>query len=546
MIGVLVESEDELIAEEFFELFKTEWEFARRDRPYEVLIGGSRLSENRCGIQLLFSSAPSDFDVSHGIRTELRAGSRTVKHVRSRFPIYGGVITFPNGGTALLEEERSGEAVLFAIRFEQQTVVRVGYNLFAEIRALLATGQPPEWSSVPTLECHLELLRDIITRGGQQLIEIPPVPAGYPFMVCVTHDVDHPVKRNHKWDATMLGFLYRAGVVTPIQMLRKRVSVRRVAQNWKAILKLPLIHLGLAEDDWKTFEQYLVYERGMGSTFFVIPQPNNPGRTRSGAAPAKRGCRYTLNEIAPVLERIINSGGEVGVHGIDAWLEKSAGVDEKAALSRIIGERPFGVRMHWLYSDVATPEELEAAGFTYDSSFGYNQTIGYRAGTTQVYRPIGRKSLMELPLHIMDTALFYPDHLNLTETEAAARIRPMIEHVNHFGGVLTINWHDRSIFPERLWGDFYQTLLDQLKDCSAWFPTAGQSVAWFRQRRHARIDGEMAHVAAPTNSDQYNSLPGLVLRTYRPCSRGLNEALAARHSEGYADRVVGSHVKNQA
>jgi len=31
------------------------------------------------------------------------------------------------------------------------------------------------------------------------------------------------------------------------------------------------------------------------------------------------------------------------------------------------------------------------------------------------------------------------------------------------GGVLTVNWHDRSIAPERLWDDFYLDLLDDLK-----------------------------------------------------------------------------------
>ena len=44
----------------------------------------------------------------------------------------------------------------------------------------------------------------------------------------------------------------------------------------------------------------------------------------------------------------------------------------------------------------------------YDSTIGYNETVGYRAGTTQPYRPLAASRLLELPLHVMDTALFYP------------------------------------------------------------------------------------------------------------------------------------------
>ena len=62
--------------------------------------------------------------------------------------------------------------------------------------------------------------------------------------------------------------------------------------------------------------------------------------------------------------------------------------------------------MHWLYFDSQAPLALEKAGFSYDSTLGYNETIGYRSGTTQVFKHPNTDHLMELPLHIMDTALF--------------------------------------------------------------------------------------------------------------------------------------------
>src|SRR4029434_2362523 len=102
-----------------------------------------------------------------------------------------------------------------------------------------------------------------------------------------------------------------------------------------------------------------------------------------------------------------------------------------------------------------------------------------------VYRPLGTTSLMELPLHIMDTALFYPDYLDLDPVSARSVVHNIFDHVSRCGGVITLNWHDRSIGPERCWKDFYLWMLDELKRRGAWFPTAAQAVAWFRKRRAA-------------------------------------------------------------
>ena len=45
----------------------------------------------------------------------------------------------------------------------------------------------------------------------------------------------------------------------------------------------------------------------------------------------------------------------------------------------------------------------------------------------------------------------------------------MLDNAVRFGGTLTINWHDRSLAPERLWGEFYSDLIQDLKNRGAWF-----------------------------------------------------------------------------
>ena len=92
------------------------------------------------------------------------------------------------------------------------------------------------------------------------------------------------------------------------------------------------------------------------------------------------------------------------------------------------------MRMHWLYYDEQSPVVLEKAGAAYDSTVGYNETVGYRAGTTQAYKPLEVARLLELPLHAMDTALFYPAYLGLSSRQARTLLGRLAENAAQFGG----------------------------------------------------------------------------------------------------------------
>src|SRR5207249_10778539 len=82
-----------------------------------------------------------------------------------------------------------------------------------------------------------------------------------------------------------------------------------------------------------------------------------------------------------------------------------------------------------------------------------------------------------------DCALFYPGYLSMEEKSAWKLCNTLLKNAVTYGGVLTILWHTRSLAPERLWGDFYARLLQELRARRVWFATAGQVVDWFRTRR---------------------------------------------------------------
>jgi len=356
------------------------------------------------------------------------------------------------------------------------------------------------------------------------------VPEGHDFIVCLTHDVDHPSVRQHKWDHTSFGFLFRAVVGSLERFVRRRLPARDVLRNWAAVLKLPLVHLRLVNDFWYEFaDRYLQLENGRPSTFFVIPFKDQPGTSHSGSPSKLRAVRYGARDIADNIQKLSNGGCEIGLHGIDAWHDSCRGRSELDEIRNLTGAPETGVRMHWLYYGEHSAANLEKAGAAYDSTIGFNNAVGYRAGTTQVYRPLGASQLLELPLHVMDTALFYRAYLDLSSAEAETRLRKMEDNVGYFGGILTVNWHDRSLAPERLWGGAYRNLIDRLESRGAWFATAGQAVAWFRKRRAAtfEIESPTGKVRARVAVDHAENLPALRLRVHEPRGSGPGGAASA-------------------
>jgi peptidoglycan/xylan/chitin deacetylase (PgdA/CDA1 family) len=520
MIGVLANDADHPVVREFFELFKTPWEFYRGDRQYKVIIcANDRQPEKPAKLVLIYGAGSRPKDRDQGVSVSAPTQGALLSCRGNALPIYGNCVTFTGAGIAVLRDQRTREPAAVESTADGQKRVRFGFDLFHEVRHLLSRGQPVEYAAIPALEMHIAVQRDLIIGAGITLVEIPPVPAGFSFMACLTHDVDHPAVRNHKFDHTMFGFLYRATVGSFINVFKGRRTLRELGANWAAALSLPLVHLGLAKDFWRQFDHYFELEKGLGSTFFLIPSKNDPGQTADGRRLKKRAAQYDVADFADDLKHMAAAGHEIGLHGIDAWRDSGKGREELARLSRITGTSVTGVRMHWLYFDEKAPAVLEKAGLSYDSTVGYNETVGYRAGTTQAFKPLGLVQMMELPMHVMDTALFYPSYRNLAPKEARNVVGSLIENANRFGGVLTVNWHDRSIAPERLWDNFYVDLLDDLKSRGAWFPTASQAVAWFRMRRSAVMemvgeDGTTPTIKVSVKRD--NNLPGLRLRVHQP------------------------------
>lgn len=486
MIGVVASTADLSFAEEFFELFKTPWERAVEGRRYRVAL--------TCG-----ADEPVDADVvfaygavSHGGVTEgvqpSAHGDIVAQFAERDLPLYCEVARLGPATSSSLLRVAGGALDLRAPRDQRGRMVwRIGYNLFAEIRHLLTHGQPAKHAATPTLEQHIELLRTLLIHTGISFVEIPPRPYGSDFICCLTHDIDFFGIRRQGCDRTLAGFVLRASMGAILDWARRRRPFHHVRRNWAAVASLPLVSLGLAPDPWSPLEDYESADGARPSTFFLVPFKDHAGVDPSGVTHRGRAVRYQASEVRAEAASAALRGRELAVHGIDAWRDRHLGRREHDEITAISGRPTAGVRMHWLYFDAGSPRQLERAGYDYDSTFGYNDAVGYRAGTSQVFR-WPETTLMELPLTIMDSAMFAPGRLGLTFSDAMSRCGEILETATRFGGVVVINWHCRSLAPERLWDDFYRDLLAQLQQGrSPWFATARDAVEWFRWRRAIRF-----------------------------------------------------------
>ena len=316
----------------------------------------------------------------------------------------------------------------------------------------------------PSCEIYLDELRRKI-KQFTTLVEIPPIPWEHPYTVALTHDVDITSVKERRWIS--VGYA---------------VYTSLLDSNLIDGMNILLAKFGFVKDPWNRFEEWTSIEEEMGvrSSFYFIPFKNVAGTD----APKIREAKYELD--GGLIKKLMRGGWEVGVHGIDNWKSVTKGEAESEKISELTKSK-VGTRVHWLFFDGETWKRLDGAGYYYDTSFGYNEDVGFRAGTLQMYQPRGVENLVELPLIIQDGSLFRRNYLNLSEDDAKKRCEEIFDYAKRYGGAITLLWHQISLAAPHNWGDFYRFLVENGLKEGAWVTRAVDIVDWFKIRRGVKM-----------------------------------------------------------
>jgi hypothetical protein len=277
------------------------------------------------------------------------------------------------------------------------------------------------------------------------------------FTVVLTHDVDTP----RRWTG-------RRSVVAAAWRMKMAVKAGRrseLAAEARGLAALPGVIARRRDPNW-SFSRIRQIERSHGgrSTYFLMAGHHHPVDGDGAAYDRVR---------ARLVAELLEGGDEVGLHPSYTTSEHPARLhDEQARLEQLTGRQLASVRFHFLRLDPhRNLPELDRLGFRLDSSAGFADRPGMRAGFSFPYHPydLGTESplrIVELPLAVMDATLSDDRYLGLNVRQGLDRARSVLERVARAGGTVAILWHnDRFAGPyARGWDRAYDRLLGWVRE----------------------------------------------------------------------------------
>jgi peptidoglycan/xylan/chitin deacetylase (PgdA/CDA1 family) len=322
-------------------------------------------------------------------------------------------------------------------------------------------------SSLDPLDPPLERLR-------RSLGVEPPRWRGARFAVALTHDVDVP------WRWTRRAVRGSAARLKSHALGRCRAAAVREA---RALAALPLHKLRRSDPNWR-FDAIMdaERERGSSSTFFLLAGHADP---HDGPSPE------TYDRVRPrLVETLRAGGGEVGLHGSYLAARDPKRLAAEKRVLEELGAEVRGQRYHYLRVDPhANLAPLAELGLRYDSSLGFSDAIGFRAGIMQPFRPwdLARDrplDLVEIPLAAMDVTLGEERYLGLSAADAQRPLLDLLDVAAEFGGGFAVLWHtdrfDRG--TAQGWDGLYARFLDAVRERGGILLSAGEladeAAAW--------------------------------------------------------------------
>ena len=316
-------------------------------------------------------------------------------------------------------------------RGEQPSGDDVAEAFFQLARLEERAGPRDEHGRFPASASRLDPLDPPVERLRRRLGVAPPRWFGARFAVALSHDVDVP------WRWTPIGIRGAAARLKADALARRAGGALREA---RALAAVPVHKLRRTDPNW-SFESIVRAERRLGaaSTFYVLSGHRHPA---DGAAPE------TYDRLRPrVVEALKELGAEIGLHpSYLAAEDASLLADEKRSLEGLAG-RLTGVRFHYLRVDPhRNLRTLVELGLEHDSTLGFPDAIGFRAGIAQPFRPWDVEAdrpldLVEVPLAVMDATLADERYLGLSAREAEPRLMGLLDWAAVNGGGFSLLWH---------------------------------------------------------------------------------------------------------
>ena len=312
-----------------------------------------------------------------------------------------------------------------------------------------------------------------------------PWPNGRRWAVAFTHDLD-VVEWWPAFTTLRLVELLRNGEI----VRAARVAGSAIASTGRAVV-------------WHAIAELLATEQrhGVRSTWFVLCDRPTLATARAGDLT----YRPDSAQARRIFESLRAAGHEIGLHGSFATSDDHARFGaQRALVHALTGDRAAGVRQHYLRMRAATtPRAMAAAGFEYDSTYGFADRNGFRLGTADVL-PLWdaerqqAAGIDEAPFVWMDRALSKYQHVETPRAWIDDALT-LAERCRSAEGLWVGIWHPNLApalgFPDA--PEAYAHLVGELARADAHVAPLGELVSWRRARRslRGRLTADGTHVA---------------------------------------------------
>ena len=204
-------------------------------------------------------------------------------------------------------------------------------------------------------------------------------------------------------------------------------------------------------------------EAGNRVAFYFIPEQTNLKYDNAN--------EIRTGKISRLLSHIVDSGHEVGFHpGYDTYVcperfRQSAEALYEVCTRQNIDTSSLGGRQHYLRYDISkTPMLWQENGFIYDSTLGYADMPGFRAGVCYEYSMYSlpdreKMNLKQRPLIIMEGQIISKQLEGLGfGNDAMSRFEYFKSVCQKYSGDFTLLWHN-SFFSDKNSKSFYASLI---------------------------------------------------------------------------------------
>jgi hypothetical protein len=361
-----------------------------------------------------------------------------------------GPIVPGEDGVALKVDVFGGSFFMLS-RYEE--IVLPARDRFGRFTAAASLAHAEGFLELPIVDAYVEILWSALQALWPRLERRPPN-----ARLGLSCDVDRPLASAGKRAPALLRALGADALVRRDPGL----AVRRV-RSWA----------GLRRDDFR-LDPYNTFEflmdvgemHGSAAAFNFLATEK----------PTPQDGPYTLEQpwIQSLIARIHERGHEIGFHAsFHSHLDpESTGAEflrlQRTAERQGVVQECWGGRQHYLrWENPVTWSNWEVAGLDYDSTVGYADHIGFRAGTCHefpVFHLRERRALRlrERPLHVMDATLF--EYMRLSRDAALGSVLALARECRRYGGVFSLLWHNSSL-PGARDKRWYQDLVGTLSDC---------------------------------------------------------------------------------